>query len=116
MIYRRFSVGTPHTSPVFTEGAAILPRIPEDTADSEGDTHLRNDFAELEGSPSQNPGLGGDLAGTYTAELATHQNVNEELWQSYATTDSAAKWRQSVLRLLETTCRWTGTEIPALPF
>ena len=74
------------------------------------------DIAELEGSASQNPGPGAELPGKYTVELATHQSVNEELWQTYATTDSAAKWRQSVLRLLETTSRWTGTEIPALPF
>ncbi|KAL8794681.1 MAG: hypothetical protein Q9195_002756 [Heterodermia aff. obscurata] len=90
LIYRRFSVGnTPHSAPVFTEGA-LLPTIMEKKPPDQEYV-----VAELE-----------DTAACRGLNLldADGRCSGAELRGSRVMMDDAARWRQSLIRLLETTC------------
>ena len=102
LIYRRFSVGrTPHSSPVFKEGAA-LPQIIESPSMNEATCKgpTSDNIAELEDTAGRDH-LAADLTNACKADIPAASN---ELRISSAIWDDAARWRQSLLRLLATSC------------
>lgn len=66
---------------------------------------LMHDIAELEDAPggADRGTVDCNFAKADKAELPADYRLGDELWGLGTTLDDAARWRQSLLRLLETT-------------
>ncbi|KAL8743388.1 MAG: hypothetical protein Q9190_004248 [Brigantiaea leucoxantha] len=98
LIYRRFSVTTPHSSPIFTEGA-LLPRI-EEKPPGEGRNEV-DELAELEDTSRR--AMGYDLTTSNAEDIANlASRTSTDIFRDLIMMDDAARWRRSTLGRLDT--------------
>ena len=104
LIYRRFNIPAPYVTPIFTEGAVILPQIKEEKPSKGNDLSVDN-LPELDDSlQREKPPVKTDWTSTNVELPACQPLVDAFRWDHQI--DDAAKWRQSVLRLLDNTIPW----------